>query len=132
MHPDEAVRIRAAARSDLSLAPLALVLALAAGGCATEGAPGPPEAEAAAEVTSAGQPEAEAVPSSGPPDTDIIVFEIYPHRDHVRVGSLVRVTERGSYHNQPFFLDEDRLLFTSVREGDQADIHLSPIGFLAG
>jgi hypothetical protein len=107
---------------------LALVLALAAGGCATEGAPGPPEEEAAAEVASTGQPEAEAVPSSGPPDTDIIVFEIYPHLDHVHVGSLVRVTERAGYDNQPFFLDEDRLLFTSVREGDQADIHLFRLG----
>lgn len=57
------------------------------------------------------------------PSTDIVVFDVYPHREHVHVGSVVSVTDREGYDNQPFFVDEDRLLFSSIREDDQADVY---------
>ena len=53
-----------------------------------------------------------------PPATDIILFTVVPHGDHLHARSLVRITERNSYDNQPAFLDEDYLVFASAREGD--------------
>ncbi len=57
------------------------------------------------------------------PSTDLILLDVYPHRDHVHVGSLLEVTDREGYDNQPHFRDEDRILFSSIREGDQSDIY---------
>jgi hypothetical protein len=55
--------------------------------------------------------------------TDIVVFDVFPHGDHVHVGSVISITDRAGYDNQPFFIDEERLLFASIREGDQADVY---------
>lgn len=49
--------------------------------------------------------------------TDVVVLDLYPHLDHVHVSSLTRVTDRTGYDNQPRFLDHERLLFVSDRDG---------------
>jgi hypothetical protein len=49
-----------------------------------------------------------------PPATDVILFTVVPHGDHLHARSLVLVTERDGYDNQPSFLDEDHLIFTSA------------------
>jgi hypothetical protein len=53
-----------------------------------------------------------------PPATDIILFTVVPHGDHVHARSLIRVTERNRYDNQPAFLDEDHLVFSAARDED--------------
>jgi len=65
-----------------------------------------------------------ATPGFAQPSTDIVVLDLNPHLDHVHVGSMVRVTDRDGYDNQPHFLDHDRLLFVSDREGGRTDIWL--------
>lgn len=64
----------------------------------------------------------EPVVESSPPSTDVVVFDVYPHGDHLHVGSLVRITERDGYDNQPSFLDEDRIVFSSIRGGEASNI----------
>lgn len=58
-------------------------------------------------------------PSSGqaqtaPPATDVILFTVLPHGDHLHARSLIRVTDRDGYDNQPAFLDEDHVVFSSA------------------
>jgi len=65
-----------------------------------------------------------AAPGAAQPSTDIVVLDLYPHLDHVHVGSMLRVTDRHGYDNQPHFLDHDRLLFVSDREGGLTDVWL--------
>ncbi|TVR60539.1 MAG: bifunctional metallophosphatase/5'-nucleotidase [Gemmatimonadales bacterium] len=60
--------------------------------------------------------------SPPPPSTDVVVMSVYPHGDHLHARSLKRVTNRDGYDNQPSFLDEDRLLFSSAGEGGATDI----------
>ena len=54
--------------------------------------------------------------------TDIVTLDMRPHQDHVHAGSLVQVTDRDGYDNQPYFVDPDRIVFSSIREGEQSDI----------
>ncbi len=54
--------------------------------------------------------------------TDIVTLDLRPHHDHVHAGSLVQVTDRDGYDNQPYFVDHDRILFSSIRDGEQADV----------
>jgi hypothetical protein len=49
-----------------------------------------------------------------PPATDVILFTVVPHGDHLHARSLLRITEREGYDNQPSFLDENQLIFTSA------------------
>jgi CubicO group peptidase (beta-lactamase class C family) len=58
------------------------------------------------------------------PSTDVVVLDLYPHLDHVHVGSMIRVTDRDGHDSQPYFVDHDRLLFVSDREGDPTDVFL--------
>ncbi|MGW8266738.1 MAG: TolB family protein [Longimicrobiales bacterium] len=59
-----------------------------------------------------------------PPGTDIWVFRVDQGGSAVDVASGVRATERPGYDNQPGFLPGGRfLLFTSIDESGQADIH---------
>ncbi len=68
-----------------------------------------------------------AFPSPSPlgaqPSTDVVVLDLYPHLDHAHVGSFVRVTDRDGYDNQPVFLDHDRILFVSDREGGSTEVY---------
>jgi len=54
--------------------------------------------------------------------TDIVTLDLRPHHDHVHAGSLVHVTDRDGYDNQPHFVDQDRIVFSSIRDGEQSDI----------
>jgi hypothetical protein len=65
-----------------------------------------------------------AAPLGGQPATDIVIPDLHPHLDHVHAGAMVRVTDREGYDNQPWFLDQDRLLFSSDRAGEQTDVFL--------
>ncbi|CAN5637502.1 hypothetical protein BH23GEM11_BH23GEM11_02170 [soil metagenome] len=68
-----------------------------------------------------------ASPGAAQPSTDIIVLDLYPHLDHVHVGSMIRVTDREGYDNQPTFVDHDRLLFVSDREGGRTEVFMYTI-----
>ncbi|TVP77019.1 MAG: hypothetical protein EA352_04540 [Gemmatimonadales bacterium] len=57
-----------------------------------------------------------------PPSTDVVVMEVHPHLDHLHAGSVTNITDRDGYDNQPSFMDEDRLLFSSVRGGEASNI----------
>ncbi|TVP43115.1 MAG: hypothetical protein EA350_14335 [Gemmatimonadales bacterium] len=68
-----------------------------------------------------------ASPGAAQPSTDVIVLDLYPHLDHVHVGSMIRVTDRDGYDNQPSFVDHDRLLFVSDREGGRTEVFMYTI-----
>ena len=57
------------------------------------------------------------------PETDVVVLDLRPHDDHVHVGSMLPVSERDGYDNQPHFRDHDRLLFISDRDGPGTDVY---------
>jgi len=60
--------------------------------------------------------------SPPPPSTDVVVMTVYPHGDHLHARSLKWVTNRDGYDNQPSFLDEERLLFSSAMDDGATDI----------
>lgn len=60
----------------------------------------------------------------GPPATDIYLAELRVKNRRVTVGTLVNVTARPGYDNQPFFLSDGRaFLYTAIHEDGQADIY---------
>lgn len=67
-----------------------------------------------------------AVPSGAqaPPSTDIFLVPLTRSGDGYQVGTPRNLTAREGYDNQPSWaLDGRTLYFTSVREGEQADIY---------
>ena len=59
-----------------------------------------------------------------PPDTEIYLATIGFDGDQVTFGSILNLTKRPGYDNQPAFLpDGSGLLFTSMRDGKQTDIY---------
>jgi hypothetical protein len=66
--------------------------------------------------------------AQAPPGTDIWVFRLTNGGSVVDVASGVRATDREGYDNQPSFLPGGQfLLFTSIDEEGQADIHRSDL-----
>ena len=65
-----------------------------------------------------------AGPLGAQPATDIVILDLHPHLDHVHAAALIRATDRAGYDNQPWFLDQGRLLFSSDRAGEGTDIFL--------
>ena len=60
--------------------------------------------------------------AQAPPGTDIWIFDYSP--EGLDIGSGIQATNRPGYDNQPHFLPGGRiLLFTSIDEAGQADIH---------
>ncbi len=60
--------------------------------------------------------------AQAPPGTDIWIFDYSP--EGLDIGSGIQATSRPGYDNQPHFLPGGRLLlFTSIDETGQADIH---------
>ena len=58
------------------------------------------------------------------PATDIYIADLKIEDGHIEVGSLLNITNRDGYDNQPMFLpDGKRLLYTSIRKDGQADIY---------
>ena len=95
------------------LAPFVVLLLLTAAptdgwSATTEGGPAVP-----ADTTTVSPP---------PPSTDVVIMTVYPHGDHLHARSLRWVTNRDGYDNQPSFLDEDRILFSSATDGGATDI----------
>ena len=66
---------------------------------------------------------ADTGPALAQPSTDVVVLDLRPHGDHVHVGSMVPVSERDGYDNQPHFRDHDRLLLVSDRDGPGTDVY---------
>lgn len=57
------------------------------------------------------------------PETDIYMFDVVQVGERVELTNLVKVTDRKGYDNQPYFTpDSKSVLYTSVRDSDQADI----------
>ncbi len=58
------------------------------------------------------------------PDTDIWVFDLKDSAEQLRFSNPVNITDRPGYDNQPAFsADGEYILFSSVREDNQADIY---------
>ncbi len=58
------------------------------------------------------------------PATDIYIADLKIAGGHIEVGSLLNITNRKGYDNQPMFLSDGKSLFyTSIREDGQADIY---------
>lgn len=73
---------------------------------------------AAATLTSSGRLAAQA------PDTDVWLAPIEWRGDSLVVGAPRNVTKRPGYDNQPSFTaDAKAILYTSIREDGQADVH---------
>jgi dipeptidyl aminopeptidase/acylaminoacyl peptidase len=59
-----------------------------------------------------------------PPATDIYLLELRADGARLGVSKLLRVTDSQGYDNQPSFTPDGRaLLYTSIREDNQADIY---------
>ncbi len=66
---------------------------------------------------------------AAPPSTDIFLAPIRIRNDKATVGRPVNITHRAGYDNQPSFTPDSRsVLFTSVRDGAQADIYRYDLG----
>jgi len=62
-----------------------------------------------------------------PPSSDIYMVQFQPAKTSLRLETLVNVTQRSGYDNQPHFLPDGTLLYTSIRDDNQADIyHYNP------
>jgi hypothetical protein len=62
--------------------------------------------------------------AQNPPGTDIWIFQLQDGGSGLDVSTGIRATARPGYDNQPSFLPGGRfLLFTSIDEAGQADIH---------
>jgi hypothetical protein len=59
----------------------------------------------------------------GPPATDIYLADLRVVQGRVTVAQPVNLTTRPGYDNQPFFLSNDAVLYTSIRADSQADIY---------
>jgi len=61
--------------------------------------------------------------AQGPPSSDIYLVPINPATSRVISEQAINVTSRTGYDNQPFFLADGSLLYTSIRDDNQADIY---------
>ena len=58
------------------------------------------------------------------PATDIFIADLKIEGGHIEVSSLLNITNRDGYDNQPMFLPDGKSLFyTSIRKDGQADIY---------
>ncbi|HMF55854.1 MAG TPA: hypothetical protein VK619_05810 [Pyrinomonadaceae bacterium] len=64
-----------------------------------------------------------------PPVTKIFLVDVASHNGQMKLGQPVKITTFEGYNNQPSFLPDGRsLFFTSIREGQQADIYRYELG----
>jgi hypothetical protein len=65
-----------------------------------------------------------AAPAPGLPQTDIFLLALNEEEAPPRVGTVVNLTDRAGYDNQPAFTPDGlSLLYTSIREDGQADVY---------
>ena len=57
------------------------------------------------------------------PMVDIYVAELKTSGDAISIGAPKNLTDREGYDNQPFFADNNHILYTSIREDGQSDIY---------
>ncbi len=58
------------------------------------------------------------------PATDIFLIQVVPGKGDLTLGDIKNITHRDGYDNQPSFLaDGKHILYTSIREDNQADIY---------
>src|SRR5262245_60163909 len=61
---------------------------------------------------------------NAPPSSDIFLVDVTKRGGQLVLGKPVNITNRDGYDNQPSFLPDGKsLLFTSIRENNQADIY---------
>lgn len=71
---------------------------------------------------------ATAALAQAPPSTDVYLVELVRGDDGaLTAGEPRNLTARPGYDNQPFFLDDGRLLYTAIADG-QADIWIHDLG----
>ncbi len=65
-----------------------------------------------------------AFAQTAPPATDIYLADLTSREGRLSAAAPINITNRPGYDNQPSFMpDGQSLLFTSIREGTQADIY---------
>lgn len=57
------------------------------------------------------------------PDTDIWLFDLKIEEGKFKLENGSNITNRAGYDNQPFFLDEDKIIYTSIVTNNQADLY---------
>ncbi len=57
------------------------------------------------------------------PDTDIFICDVSLVKGKYYFKNLKNITNRQGYDNQPAFIDNNTILYTSIREDKQADIY---------
>jgi len=85
-----------------------------------------PFAESQTSVQTQSQPQSQTQPQTqeAPPSTDIFLATLKMQNGKPAVEEPVNITKRPGYDNQPFFMPSGKeLLYTSIRNGDQADIY---------
>ncbi len=60
--------------------------------------------------------------AQGPPAADIFLADLGGSASHLKLENIRNITDREGYDNQPYFLGNDRLLYTSI-DNNQADIY---------
>lgn len=61
---------------------------------------------------------------TAPPSTEIFLVDLSNRNDRLRVGDPRNITNRDGYDNQPAFIESGQsILFTSIRDDNQADIY---------
>lgn len=61
---------------------------------------------------------------NAPPSTDIFLVDLASSGGAIKAGRPRNITARAGYDNQPYFIEDGRaILFTSIRESNQADIY---------
>lgn len=60
-----------------------------------------------------------------PPKTDIYVLDLLVQKLNVQVANPERITDGLGYNNQPFFMSDDSVFYTSIKADGQADIYLA-------
>ena len=82
-------------------------------------------AESGADAQNAGAQIAATVSGS-----EIFIVDLPPERSRLEEQALVNITNRRGYDNQPHFLpDGSALLYTSIRDGRQSDVHRYDLAF---
>ena len=61
--------------------------------------------------------------AQGPPSSDIYLVPINPACSRLIAEKAINITKRDGYDNQPHFLPDGSLFYTSIREDNQADIY---------